>query len=753
MQLETKRFIDRSDYDEKNVDRIVELCYEGKCSIELLIHHLHTNFSKNGVRSYIINNLFDTKISELMFYVPEIVYMALRFPESQLEKLVVSLCGRSTEFFLLSSWILDAWSHDLIKKKQMKKSCENISKDCELKWLSSSSVPEVSKAKTDFYGLLNIIVRNLTAFSLYLKKQDEKKRKNLLKILLRKLNNLITNKRKEADPNQSKETKVLTEGIIVPFSFSSSSSSCLVVGILEDEVQCFETKKRCPYKVVFECINPNELSTKRINQSLEKIFTISDEEEKEIADFKSDEIKVDMKDFTNQSLMETRFVGLDNFAQRAIRIEKKLENEHTFQPSRESLKVNAFAKRRTLLQEEEHLDLVLKDQKLLRISNLHFSCGKLPLEEIRKRTQQAVESTYGKRSKSEDSKQAREVFLRDKLLFLNSYLIPQPRRDSQKYQKMFGAERTELDTELQKINLENKKKEEQKSVFESRLQKKVFIKLWKDKFDPIRKQRAYGHFSSYSLKPVIIKGGDDLRQEIVAMQLMKKFNEIFQREKTNCYLRPYEIVVTSHDSGFLEFLSDTIPIDNIKKIYKQPLEKIYRLVWGKNLENARKNFIESLAGYSLYTYLLQIKDRHNGNIMISHEGHILHIDFGFLFTTSPGKINFENAPFKFTAEYVELLGGVDSDYFRYFTMLVISGLIALQRYLPEIMNIVKIMSYKSLLPCFEKIDLEAFADRFKPDFNEEETTKYAKSLITDSMESNRTVWYDEFQKLTNKIEP
>eukprot|EP00967_Tisochrysis_lutea_P111870 scaffold176222_cov29-Tisochrysis_lutea.AAC.10 len=51
----------------------------------------------------------------------------------------------------------------------------------------------------------------------------------------------------------------------------------------------------------------------------------------------------------------------------------------------------------------------------------------------------------------------------------------------------------------------------------------------------------------------------------------------------------------------------------------------------------------------------QIKDRHNGNILLAADGSVVHIDFGFLLSNSPGKnIGFESAPFKLTREWVEV---------------------------------------------------------------------------------------------------
>lgn len=59
-----------------------------------------------------------------------------------------------------------------------------------------------------------------------------------------------------------------------------------------------------------------------------------------------------------------------------------------------------------------------------------------------------------------------------------------------------------------------------------------------------------------------------------------------------------------------EFISDSISLDGLKKKYPgSNLKEIYQSIFTINFEEAQKNFVESLAAYSVITYLMKIKDR------------------------------------------------------------------------------------------------------------------------------------------------
>ena len=225
-------------------------------------------------------------------------------------------------------------------------------------------------------------------------------------------------------------------------------------------------------------------------------------------------------------------------------------------------------------------------------------------------------------------------------------------------------------------------------------------------------------------------------------------------------LHPYEILITSSSSGLLEFLQNTCSIDGIKKkmvIDSKSLYLFYKKYFKENFEEAQINFTRSLAAYSLICYYLKIKDRHNGNILIDMYGNIIHIDFGFILGISPGGINFENAPFKLTKEYVEIMGGIDSLYYQMYKDLMVKGMIICKKYVDDIINIAEIMSKGSKMPCFFKKNIDeifkSFRERFYADKKDEEFIKIVDDMIYASYDNFRTNQYDNFQKLTNGIIP
>ncbi|XP_076457046.1 phosphatidylinositol 4-kinase beta-like isoform X2 [Babylonia areolata] len=281
---------------------------------------------------------------------------------------------------------------------------------------------------------------------------------------------------------------------------------------------------------------------------------------------------------------------------------------------------------------------------------------------------------------------------------------------------------------------------------------------WEDKVERIRETSPYGHLPNWALLSVIVKCGDDLRQELMVYQVLKQLQNIWSLEHVPLWIRPYKIVVTSNDSGMIEPVLNAVSLHQIKKHSKLSLMDYFVHEFGpansEEFLTAQKNFVQSCAGYCLVCYLMQVKDRHNGNILLDAEGHIIHIDFGFILSTSPGKnLGFENSPFKLTSEFVEVMGGQGSDMFEYFKILMLQGFVASRKHMDKILPLVEIMQTGSQLPCFSKgvSTVRGLKDRFHMSMTEEQLQLLVDNLVESSLHSLTTKLYDGFQYLTNGI--
>ncbi|ODV91005.1 hypothetical protein CANCADRAFT_115283 [Tortispora caseinolytica NRRL Y-17796] len=254
----------------------------------------------------------------------------------------------------------------------------------------------------------------------------------------------------------------------------------------------------------------------------------------------------------------------------------------------------------------------------------------------------------------------------------------------------------------------------------------------------------------------IFKVGDDCRQDVLALQLISVFRSIFEANGLALYVFPYRVTATGPGCGVIDVLPHSISRDMLGREAVNGLHAYFISKYGSEesiaYQEARMNFVQSLAAYSVISYLLQFKDRHNGNIMYDDDGHILHIDFGFCFDIVPGGVKFEAAPFKLTHEMVQVLGGNSrTQSFLWFEELCIKAYLASRPYAKEIIGVVEAM-LDSGLPCFKGITtIKKLRQRFQLQKSDKSAAEFMRGLIRKSYESIYTKGYDEFQRITNGI--
>ena len=253
----------------------------------------------------------------------------------------------------------------------------------------------------------------------------------------------------------------------------------------------------------------------------------------------------------------------------------------------------------------------------------------------------------------------------------------------------------------------------------------------------------------------IFKVGDDCRQDFLALQMIAAFRGIFNSVGLDVYVFPYRVTATAPGCGVIDVLPQSISRDMLGRESVNGLYDYFVSKYGGEesirFQEARNNFVKSMAAYSIISYLLQFKDRHNGNIMVDDAGHILHIDFGFCFDIAPGGIKFERAPFKLTSEMVAVMGGSpQSQSYRWFEELCIKAFLAVRIYADKLCHMVQCM-LDSGLPCFKPFTVRHFRERFVLERGEREAAAYVRGLVEKSRGSYSTGVYDGFQLLTNGI--
>eukprot|EP00005_Dracoamoeba_jomungandri_P012443 CAMPEP_0174272932 /NCGR_PEP_ID=MMETSP0439-20130205/52808_1 /TAXON_ID=0 /ORGANISM="Stereomyxa ramosa, Strain Chinc5" /LENGTH=922 /DNA_ID=CAMNT_0015363763 /DNA_START=16 /DNA_END=2782 /DNA_ORIENTATION=+ len=170
---------------------------------------------------------------------------------------------------------------------------------------------------------------------------------------------------------------------------------------------------------------------------------------------------------------------------------------------------------------------------------------------------------------------------------------------------------------------------------------------------------------------VIYKCGDDLRQDQLIIQLISLMDNLTKKYQLDLKLTSYAVLATSCDDGFVEFIESQSL--GYVLFQTQGKNKIQNFLREKHPDqNGRygiapevmNNFVKSVAGYCVMTYILGVGDRHLDNLLIRDTGQIFHIDFGYFLGREPPLKGVFPPPFKLTPQMVDAMGGQDSDEFK-----------------------------------------------------------------------------------------
>ena len=160
------------------------------------------------------------------------------------------------------------------------------------------------------------------------------------------------------------------------------------------------------------------------------------------------------------------------------------------------------------------------------------------------------------------------------------------------------------------------------------------------------------------------------------------------------------------------------------------------------VEEIKNKYINSLAGYSVITYLFGVGDRHLDNIMITTSGKLFHIDYDYILGKDPV---FSDPGIKITEEMIEAVGSLNSIYYKKF-----------QELSTEIYNVLRrnyeiFIELLMLIPGIEGEIMEQINSRFMPGKDAQQANfNFVKTLESQSFAYKIRDFYYFYKKELTK---
>lgn len=247
---------------------------------------------------------------------------------------------------------------------------------------------------------------------------------------------------------------------------------------------------------------------------------------------------------------------------------------------------------------------------------------------------------------------------------------------------------------------------------------------------------------------LILKHGDDLRQDMLTLQMLRIMDKLWKNEGLDLRMNPYGCISTDNKIGLIEVVLNAVTIANIQKangMIQGAFRRGTLLAWFKHhnrseaaLNKAIEEFTLSCAGYCVATYVLGIADRHSDNIMVKRTGQLFHVDFGHILGHFKEKfgIRRERVPFVLTNDFVHTInkGQTKKGHeFQRFQNYCEQAFLVLRRHGSLILSLFAMMISTGLPELSSEKDLNYLRDTLVLEMSEAEAQKHFKSKFDEAL--------------------